>query len=261
MSDTAPSAPSIAESIQRWERAVQPVLDQFSIYTVNRGQVTLSINFHELKEATGQLLLATSSYSWVLPQWFTPALERIEDTLALHRSGRTAEAQRLASSSLTWLRTPLSVVKDLKGKLDGPSTYLAQSSGPPPAQQPEQAPEPQAKGTRKRAIAPEPWKMQAFKMCQQGTWTQGQIAEMLSREFHTPIDQSQVSRAWSEVSKYTGEPKAKPSRESPAPKKYNVDPQKLQHFVQDDAPTLAEQKDSSRPPLRNHMSIIKREES
>ena len=106
---------------------------------------------------------------------------------------------------------------------------------------------------RKRRKEPEPWEQEAYKLCERGGFTQKKIAEMLSSEFHIPLDQSQISKAKDRVRAWKGEPKPDRAPKENRPRKHNVDPQKLQHVAEAGGPTLAEQMERGPAPLGNRM--------
>lgn len=106
---------------------------------------------------------------------------------------------------------------------------------------------------RKRRKEPEPWEQEAYKLCERGGFTQKKIAEMLSSEFHIPLDQSQISKAKDRVRAWKGEPKPDRAPKENRPRKHNVDPQKLQQVAEAGGPTLAEQMERGPAPLGNRM--------
>ena len=95
-------------------------------------------------------------------------------------------------------------------------------------------------------------------MCQSGKWTQTDVAKMLSRDHAKLIDQSMVSRAWNEVSRWKGEPKAKGVSKENRPRTFNMDTQKAQHVVEDTGSTLSEQIGEPSVPIRNGLPRRKR---
>ena len=58
---------------------------------------------------------------------------------------------------------------------------------------------------------PKDWEQEAYELSETGKYTQGQIAEMLSRQFGCPRVQSQISRAVSRVRAWHGESKQRPN--------------------------------------------------
>ena len=131
-----------------------------------------------------------------------------------------------------------------------PSTNEAQPLDEAPAQ---------PGNNRKRRKEPKPWELEAYKLCEMGKYTQKEIAEMLSREFHIPLDQSEISKAKDRVAAWKGEPKPARVPKENRLRKHNVDPQKLQNVVEAGGPTLAEQIERGPAPLGNRMRTRRRE--
>ncbi|MGO9601553.1 MAG: hypothetical protein ACLP7Q_26535 [Isosphaeraceae bacterium] len=104
---------------------------------------------------------------------------------------------------------------------------------------------------RRRRKEPKSWELEAHKLYETGKYTQKVIAEMLSREFQTPLDQSQISKAKDRVRAWKGEPKPARVPKENRPRKYNVNPQKLQQVVEAGSPTLAEQMERGPVPISN----------
>ena len=98
---------------------------------------------------------------------------------------------------------------------------------------------------------PKDWEQEAYELSETGKYTQGQIAEMLSRQFGCPRVQSQISRAVSRVRAWHGESKQRPNSTRNKPKNLSVDPQKLSHVVPDTGSPLSEQ---SPRPLSKHLN-------
>lgn len=135
---------------------------------------------------------------------------------------------------------------------DDPREAAERMSKPPEAP-------PRAKEKRRVEKEPLEWEREAHEMWKLGKWTQQDIAENLSRRYHIPLDQSQVSRAKDKVAAWLGEPEPRRVPRGDRPRKYNMDPQKEQHVIEDDRPLLAEQTEARAIPIRNGLRMRRKE--
>jgi hypothetical protein len=157
------------------------------------------------------------------------------------QADRSAEAPNLPAPSKP--DPELQATPQLKA---APSTNEAPPVDEAPAQH---------ENNRRRRKRPRPWEETAYQLWEAGKYTQKEIAEMVSREFGRPLDQSQVSKAKDRVAAWKGEPKPARVPKENRPRKYNVNPQKLQQVVEASSPTLAEQMERGPVPISNGLRI------
>ena len=196
-------------------------------------------------------LNAKQALSWCLDQDIPYPLDLAEACKSSMGGSDVSQADRPAEApNLTAVSKPDPGPQATPQLKAAPSTNEAQPLDEAPAQ---------PGNNRKRRKEPKPWELEAYKLCEMGKYTQKEIAEMVSREFGRPLDQSQVSKAKDRVAAWKGEPKPARVPKENRLRKHNVDPQKLQNVVEAGGPTLAEQMERGPAPLGNRMRTRRRE--
>jgi hypothetical protein len=134
------------------------------------------------------------------------------------------------------------------GPKSGSRTQDATNENVPPTSSESPAPPGRAPGGTKE---PSRWQLLAHELCKKGKWTQKEIAKMVSKECDVLIDQSMVSRAKYKVEAYNGMPKPPKSSRPTTRRNHSVDPQKLQHVLEDKAFPISDQRPA---PLRKQLN-------